>query len=124
EQGLIKPTGRTPAATMGSRLYTDTKSEGSRFRRAGRGLFELAKARPGDVAEQIATFNQATREKLASLLKSMPPERFEALITELLLQMGFDETTVTVTPYRGDSGIDVVGIYRAAGLTEVNAAVQ
>ncbi|MCC6169658.1 MAG: restriction endonuclease [Caldilineaceae bacterium] len=68
--------------------------------------------------------NQATRDRLAELLQSMPPERFEALITELLLQMGFDETTVTVTPYRGDGGIDVVGIYRAAGLTEVNAAVQ
>lgn len=124
EQGLIKPTGRTPAATMGSRLYTDTKNEGARFARAGRGLFELAQARPGDFPSQIAAINQATRDRLAELLQSMPPERFEALITELLLQMGFDETTVTVTPYRGDSGIDVVGVYRAAGLTEVNAAVQ
>ena len=26
----------------------------------------------------------------------MPPQRFEALITELLLQMGFDESTVKV----------------------------
>lgn len=124
DQGLIKPTGRTPAATMGSRLYTDTKNEGSRFARAGRGLFELAETRPGDFTDQIAAINQATRDQLAGLLQAMPPERFEALITELLLQMGFDETTVTVTPYRGDGGIDVVGIYRAAGLTEVNAAVQ
>ncbi|HMN29844.1 MAG TPA: restriction endonuclease, partial [Caldilineaceae bacterium] len=44
--------------------------------------------------------------------------------TELLLQMGFDEQTVQVTPYHKDGGIDVVGIYRAAGLTEVNVAVQ
>lgn len=124
EQGLIKPTGRTPAATMGSRLYTDTKLEGSRFARAGRGLFELAQARPGDITDQIAAINQATRTRLAGLLQSMPAERFEALITELLLQMGFDETTVTVTPFIRDGGIDVVGVYRAAGLTEVNAAVQ
>lgn len=54
----------------------------------------------------------------------MPPDRFEALVTELLLQMGFDENTVRITPYGNDGGIDVVGIYRAAGLTEVNAAVQ
>ena len=38
--------------------------------------------------------------------------------------MGFDESTVEVTPYGGDGGIDVVGVYRAAGLTEMNAAVQ
>lgn len=38
--------------------------------------------------------------------------------------MGFAENTVTVTPYSNDGGIDVVGVYRAAGLTEVNAAVQ
>lgn len=124
EQGLIKPTGRTPAATMGSRLYTDTKQEGSRFARAGRGLFELSQTRPGDITDQSAAINQATRTQLADLLQSMPAERFEALITELLLQMGFDETTVTVTPYTRDGGIDVVGVYRAAGLTEVNAAVQ
>ena len=37
EQGLITPTGLTPDATMGSRLYTDTKQEGSQFvaRRSG-----------------------------------------------------------------------------------------
>ena len=40
DQGLITPTGQTPAATMGSRLYTDTLDDGSDFQRAGRGLFE------------------------------------------------------------------------------------
>ena len=54
----------------------------------------------------------------------MPPDRFEALIGELLIQMGFDESTVTVTRHSGDGGIDVTGVYRAAGLTEVSAAVQ
>jgi restriction system protein len=44
------------------------------------------------------------------------------LITELLLQMGFDESTLT--PYAHDGGIDVKGTYRAAGLTAVYAAVQ
>lgn len=36
-QSLITPTGRTPEATMGSRLYTDTPDEASRFARNGRG---------------------------------------------------------------------------------------
>ena len=45
-QGLIVPTGLTPEATMGSRLYTDTQEEGSRFVRAGRGVFEAAMPSP------------------------------------------------------------------------------
>lgn len=124
DEGLISPTGRTLAATMGSRLYTDTKLPGSKFVRAGRGVFALAETRPGDITDQVTLINQTTRERLRRLVQAMPPDRFEALITELLLQMGFDERTVTVTPYNNDGGIDVVGIYRAAGLTEVNAAVQ
>lgn len=36
-QKLIAPQGMTPAATMGSRLYTDTKQEDSHFVRAGNG---------------------------------------------------------------------------------------
>ncbi len=124
EQGLIAPTGRTPAATMGSRLYTNTKDESSRFVRKGRGMFALVDERHGDIGDQVAAITHATRDQLRILLQDMPPDRFEALITELLLQMGFDESTVIVTPYSGDGGIDVVGIYRAAGLAEVNAAVQ
>jgi hypothetical protein len=54
----------------------------------------------------------------------MPPDRFEALIGELLIALGFDEATVEVTRYSGDGGIDVRGILRAGGITEVNAAVQ
>lgn len=123
-QGLITPTGRTPEATMGSRLYTDTLDEASRFARNGRGRFELVQWQPSGIDQQVQQINQNTRSQLRDLLHTMSPERFEALITELLIQMGFDENTVTVTPYSNDGGIDVVGVYRAAGLTEVNAAVQ
>jgi restriction system protein len=122
--GLIAPTGRNPVSVMASRLYVDTKGENSRFVREGRGLFALAKERPGDIADQVDAINQGTRTRLRELLHSMPPDRFEALIMELLLQMGFDENTAQVTPYGNDGGIDVQGVYRAAGLTEVNAAVQ
>jgi restriction system protein len=38
DQNLIAPQGLTPAATLGSRLYVDTKRPGSRFRRAGKGI--------------------------------------------------------------------------------------
>jgi len=123
-QGLITPTGETPEATMGSRLYTDTLDEASRFARNGRGRFELVQWQPSGIDQQVQQINENTRSQLRELLHTMSPERFEALITELLIQMGFAENTVTVTPYSNDGGIDVVGVYRAAGLTEVNAAVQ
>jgi restriction system protein len=123
-QKLITPQGLTPEATMASRLYTDSKQEGSRFVRAGHGRFGLASWQPVGIDAQVKLINHATRKQLATYLHSMPPERFEALIGELLIQMGFDESTVTVTRRSGDGGIDVVGTYRAAGLTEVSAAVQ
>ena len=124
ELGLIVPTGLTPEATMGSRLYTDTQEEGSRFTRVGRGVFDLARAKRGGIEEQVLAINRHTRERLGQLLHSMPAKRFESLVMELLLAMGFDESTLQVTTYQGDGGIDVVGVYRAAGLTEVNVAVQ
>ena len=123
-EGLISPQGLTPEATMASRLYTDSKTEGSRFVRAGKGVFGLAQWQPAGIEAQVQKINRAVRAELAKRLHDMPPERFEALIGELLVQMGFDESTVTVTKRSGDGGIDVTGVYRAAGLTEVNAAVQ
>ena len=124
EQGLISPTGLTPDATMGSRLYTDTKQEGSLFVRTDRGVFDLAKRQPRGIDAQIREINATTRAQLGDLLHAMPPDRFETMIYELLIQMGFDESTLLVTPYHGDGGIDVAGVLRAAGLTDVNAAVQ
>lgn len=123
-KNLIVPTGLTPEATMGSRLYTDTQEDGSRFARAGRGMFDLAKTRQGGIEDQIQAINKHTRDRLGQLLHSMPAKRFESLVMELLLAIGFDESTLQVTTYQGDGGIDVVGVYRAAGLTEVNVAVQ
>lgn len=109
---------------MGSRLYTDTQEEGSRFARVGKGWFDLATAKRGGIEEQIEEINRRTRQRLSDLLHSMPAKRFEELVMQLLFKMGFDENTLNVTPYHGDGGIDVTGVYRAAGLTEVNVAVQ
>lgn len=121
---LIAPQGLTPAATMGSRLYTDTKQEGSLFVRAGQGQFGLAEWQPKGIDAHVAEINAGTRSRLAQLVMALPAERFEVLIRELLIRMGFDENTVKVTPYSGDGGVDVTGTYRAAGLTELSAAVQ
>lgn len=123
-QKLIAPQGLTPEATMGSRLYTDAKQEGSHFVRTGKGVFGLAQWQPRGIDAHVAEINAATRKQLTRLVLTMPPERFEVLIRELLIRMGFDENTVKVTPYSGDGGIDVTGVYRAAGLTKMSAAVQ
>ncbi len=93
-QGLIQPTGLTPDATMDSRLYTDTKQEGSLFARAGRGLFDLAERQPSGIDSRIQEINQATHSQLRDLLHTMPPDRFEALIGELFIQMGFDDSRI------------------------------
>jgi len=90
----------------------------------GRGVFGLAQWQPEGIESEVGRINQATREKLHGLLLQMPADRFEALIGELLIRMGFDESTVTVTRRSADGGIDVTGVYRAAGLTGVSAAVQ
>ena len=124
DEKLIAPQGLTPEATMASRLYIDTLQEDSRFVRAGKGLFGLAQWQPEGIESQVDKINQATREQLHSLLLAMPFDRFEALIGELLIRMGFDESTVTVTRRSRDGGIDVTGVYRATGLTGVSAAVQ
>lgn len=122
--GLLDTRGQTPEATMGSRLYVDTKRPGSRFQRVGRGVFALAEPQPGDIAQRIDALNRRVRTELRKRLLQMLPDRFEALIGELLIALGFDESTVEVTRHGGDGGIDVRGVLHAGGITEVNAAVQ
>ena len=122
--GLVDTTGQTPEATMGSRLYVDTKRPDSRFRRVRRGVFALVEPQPSDIARRIDDLNRAVRSELRKRLLQMPPDRFEALIGELLIALGFDEATVEVTSHGGDAGIDVRGVLRASGITDVNAAVQ
>lgn len=121
---LLETRGLTPEATMGSRLYVDTKRPDSRFRRAGRGVFTLAEPEPHHVAVQINRLNRQTRAEIRQRLLSVPADRFETLVGELLVALGFDESTVKVTRFSGDAGIDVRGLLRVGRITEVNAAVQ
>lgn len=123
--GLLVTTGQTPEATMGSRLYVDTNRPESRFHRAGRGFFELSKQSDGDeIGQRVEDINAQTRKQLRQALADMPADRFEALIGELLIAIGFDESTVQVTRYTGDKGIDVRGDLSAGGITQIRAAVQ
>lgn len=122
--GILDTKGQTPDASMGSRLYVDTKRPNSRFRRVSRGVFTLTEAASSDISQRIATINRQTRAILRKRLMEMPPERFEGLIAELLLALGFEEDTIEITPFGNDGGVDVRGVLNAAGITEINAAVQ
>lgn len=122
--GLLDTKGQTPEATMGSRLYVDTKQPDSRFQRVRRGVFGLAETPPTSISQRIEALNHKTQSDLHKRLLDMPPDRFETLIGELLRALGFDEDTIEVTSYGGDGGIDVRGVLNAAGITKINAAVQ
>jgi restriction system protein len=122
--GLLETAGLTPEASMGSRLYVDTSKPKSKFRRAGKGVFTLKTELEHDIVKQIDDINYKSRARLKALLLKIPPERFEALISELMLALGFDESTIKITPFGNDKGIDVYGILRAGGITEIKAAVQ
>ncbi len=121
---LITTKGQTPEATMGARLYVDTKRAESRFRRAGRNVFGLAQEQAPEIAQQVQSVNKKIREELHDRLLTMPPDRFEVLIEELLLAIGFDEESLKRTPYSNDGGIDVRGVLNAGNITQINAAVQ
>ncbi|MBP6786431.1 MAG: restriction endonuclease [Candidatus Promineofilum sp.] len=125
EQKMIVPTGTTPEATMGSRLYVDTKKEESRFERIGKGYFGLKRrSQQDDIGKRVEQINESTKQTLRKRLYDMAADRFEALIGELLIAVGFNETSVQVTSYSNDGGIDVRGILNAGNVTAVNAAVQ
>lgn len=123
-QNILDTKGQTPEATMGARLYVDTKLSDSRFRRVSRNVFALADKKTAEITEHIHTINTQTRTELQKRLLQMPPDRFEALIGELLLAIGFEEGSLQVTSYSNDGGIDVRGVLNAGNITEVNAAVQ
>ncbi len=121
---ILDTKGQTPEATMSSRLYVDTKRANSRFRRVSRNIFGLAEPPAPEITSHIHSINDHTRAELQKRLLQMPPDRFEALVAELLLALGFDEETLQATPFRNDGGIDVRGILKAGNITDVNAAVQ
>lgn len=52
--GILDSKGQTPEASMGSRLYVDTKRAISRFRRVSRGVFALAEPPVSDISQRIA----------------------------------------------------------------------
>lgn len=121
--GLLDTSGQTPHASMGALLYTDTLNPDSRFKRGdARGTFALKVAAPAGIQAQIENFQRQVHQDLRKHLHKMPPKKFEELIRQLLVQMGFEETETT--PYSNDKGVDVRGILRTNPLSTVKIAIQ
>ena len=74
------------------------------------------------VRSQIEKQNEAVLEKLHKMLMSVDPSRFEELIGELLVAMGFEEMEVTRSS--GDGGIDVRGTWVITDGVSIKMAVQ
>ena len=121
--GFLETTGKTPHATMGALLYTDTLKPDTRFRRGDqKGTFALKSAVPTGIEQQIDAIRSQVRQELRAYLRQMHPQKFEDLIHALLVEMGFEETETT--PYSGDKGIDVRGVLKVDQLSTVRVAIQ
>ena len=106
--GLITTKGSTPAATMGSMLYTDIARGSSRFAKHDRGLFKLSGSAPpdkgggggggagegGDNEEIIESHEKDHQRRIGAAGEYR-------VMSELLLR-GYDVDHVTI-----DSGIDI-----------------
>lgn len=123
ETGLLESLGRTPEATMGAMLYTDTINPDSRFRRGDeRGTFGLKVIASSTIQQQIENIQIQIHKDLRKQLLNMPPQKFEELIRLLLEEMGFEETETT--PFSNDKGVDVRGVLRSNPLSVVKVAIQ
>lgn len=115
--GLIHPTGLTPEATMGSRLYTQTQEEPLPFARTdeGQGFFALAEWQPAGIDHQVQRINHEIRTDLRRLLHTMPADRFDALIGELLIKEEANHTADSFTsknsPQLLSQGLFLTSIY-------------
>lgn len=123
ERGILETHGQTPQASMGALLYTDTLHPNSRFRRGEvPGTFGIKTLQAIGIQNQVELLNRKTKATLLQLIHTMDPRKFESLIQTLLDDMGLLETTVT--PYRGDGGIDVRGILNVENFSKISVAVQ
>jgi restriction system protein len=82
----------------------------------------LSRWQPTGLTGQIEQHNAATRQALHQRLGSMAPKDFEALVRQLLVALGFEDTEVT--SYSGDGGIDARGTLVVGGVIRIRMAVQ
>ena len=124
---LVQSEGLTPEATLSSQMLTETarrqrRGDIPRFVAFGKGHFGLFKWQATGIARDIERRNVKVKKELLGRLKTMPPDEFEALVEQLLLALGFEDTETT--RYQGDRGIDVRGTLVVGDVIKTRMAVQ
>lgn len=122
---LIATDGQTPEATMAAQLYVDLKrNPKTPFEKVGRGLFGLRSKAEVEASPQalIDQHNATVRKALMERLRSMDAYLFEALVGDLLQNLGYEN--VEVTKRSGDGGIDLNAHLAFEGITSVRTVVQ
>ncbi|MDQ3780284.1 MAG: HTH domain-containing protein [Chloroflexota bacterium] len=127
ERGLIRTMGKTPAISVSSVISTEIKrqmdrGETPRFVRSGGGFIALTRWQKKGLMDRVQEHNAHVRGQLHQKLHTMPPIDFEALIGQLLAEMGFAD--VSVGRYTGDGGIDVRGTLVVGDVIRTQMAVQ
>lgn len=127
ELKLLNTTGQTPEQSLYSRVLTEIERSTKRgytprFVKHGNGLVGLTKWLPKGLVLQIEQHNSEVRKALHNNLFSMSPVKFEELVGQLLVALGFED--VTVTSRSGDGGIDVRGVLVVGEVIKTSMAVQ
>ncbi len=110
--GILERTARGVwALTSRGRDVTDAELAGVpvRVRRMQTATRAAKAGEEADAEEEIAA-EQSWKDRLLTVLRTLPPDVFERLAQRLLRESGF--TKVEVTGKTGDGGIDGVGVLR------------
>jgi len=127
ESGLIATTGKTPEATMYAAILSEIRrkerrGEQPRFANHGKGFVGLTQWMAKGLAFQIDNHNKTVRRELHKRIRQMDPTEFEALASQLLVALGFED--VSVTSRASDGGIDVRGTLVVGDVIRTRMAVQ
>ncbi len=127
ERGWLVTSGKTPEASMYAQVISEIKrhqkrGEQPRFVQYGRGYIGLSQWMGRGLTFQIDQHNLQIRKKLRERLLDIKPSEFEELVSQLLVEMGFD--MVEVTKLSGDGGIDVRGTLVVGDVVRIQMAVQ
>jgi restriction system protein len=128
---MISTSGKSPDSTMYAVILKEIKrktkrGEIPRFTKFGNGLVGLTKWSDSSIhrglAYKIEEHNKEVQNKLYEKILRMDAAEFEKLIGHLLIELGFED--VTITPISRDGGIDVRGTLVVGDVIKTQMAVQ
>ena len=127
--GLLSTVGKTPAATMNATILVEVardekRGKVPRFERLGKGYIQLRQTPKAGLDRDIEHHNRSVQKQLRErlLALSTTPDKFESLISQLLVKMGYQG--VETTKRTKDGGIDVRGTLIVADVIHIRLAIQ